>query len=255
MSILKKVKLVILLIFLVSSGLSAQSPEELMNKGNGQYRNSNFAGAAKTYRQLVSQGYESTALYYNLGNSYFKQNKLGPAILYYEKALELSPRDEDILHNLEIVQARTVDEIEQVPELFLFEWWDALLAALTVSGWMLAVTLLYVLFLVSVGLYLLTKSFSTKKNAFIGGAVILVFLVFSTAVLGTKIHKVNSENYGVLIEDTVTAKVSPDNKSSNAFVIHEGIKFEIKDELDNWRKIRLADGKVGWIPQDSFGKI
>jgi tetratricopeptide (TPR) repeat protein len=241
--------------FFIAGELWAQSPEELMNQGNKQYQNSNYQEAIETYRQIVSQGYESTALYYNLGNAYFKQNELGLAILYYEKALELSPGDEDILHNLEIANARTVDEIEQVPQLFIFEWWDSLLAALTVSGWTLVVTIFYVVLLSLIGLYLLTKSFILKKNAFIGAAVVLVLLIFSATVMAAKIHKVNSEDYGVLIEDTVTAKVSPDSKSSDAFVIHEGIKFEIEDNLDEWRKIRLADGKVGWIPQNSFGEI
>src|SRR5690606_3967693 len=91
--------------------------------------------AIEVYKDLINSGFEGTSLYYNLGNSYYRTGKIGLAILYYEKALKLSPGDEDIRHNLALANLKTIDKVESLPKFFLFEWWDSLLTLFTISGW------------------------------------------------------------------------------------------------------------------------
>ncbi len=84
--------------------------------------------------------------------------------------------------------------------------------------------------------------------------MLVVFLI----VISLLIVKMNREENiieVVVIAQSITVKSSPDIKSTDAFVIHEGIKVSLEDKLDNWVKIRLADGKVGWIENDAVEKI
>ena len=122
------------LIFL-SSGLYANDVEVLMQQGSEYFRSGEFDKAIEIYEELIEEGYEGTALYYNLGNTYFRIGKLGYSILNYERALRFSPSDEDVKHNLTFAYLSTSDRIQPLPEFFLFEWWESVLTSLTVNGW------------------------------------------------------------------------------------------------------------------------
>ncbi len=91
----------LLIIFLLLGSLSFRADvNSLMQKGNEFYKSNQFQLAIDEYNKLVKQGFEGTSLYYNLGNAHYRLGKIGYAILYYEKALKLSPADEDVKHNL-----------------------------------------------------------------------------------------------------------------------------------------------------------
>ena len=107
---------------------------EVMQKGNALYKGGSYNKAIDEYKQLVDEGYSGVALFYNLGNSYYRIGKLGYAILYYEKALKLSPSDEDVQHNLNFAKLSTVDRIQPLPRFFLFDWWEAILSSFTENG-------------------------------------------------------------------------------------------------------------------------
>lgn len=229
--------------------------EAAMQSGNSFYQKENYKAAAQEYESVLQLGYESAPLFYNLGNTYFRLNELGKAILNYEKSLKLEPGDEDAIYNLRIAEARTVDKIQTVPKIFISEWWEILVTSFSVSGWGIVFVIFYIIMLGLIAFYFLTRSGRMQRFAFYLGVVNLsvVFLVLILFVLSYN-REVNS-NYGVLIEDMITAKQSPNQQSSDAFVIHEGVKFEIQETLNNWAKIKLEDGKVGWLPENSFGKI
>ncbi|OGU54473.1 MAG: hypothetical protein A2V66_00910 [Ignavibacteria bacterium RBG_13_36_8] len=235
--------------------LWAGEVDNLIIKGNELYQNNQFADAIVVYQQVLEKGYESEALYYNLGNAYYRTGKLGYAILFYEKALKLAPDDEDINYNLLISNARTVDKIKELPKLFFVEWWEVLVTSLTVNGWLTLLIIFYYLLLVAVGAYFLVKRFQFQHYLLYWGTVNIVILLLFSLFLFARISRDESFDYGILIESTVTAKQSPNEKSGDVFVVHEGIKFEIEDQLDNWAKIKLADGKVGWLPENCFEKI
>lgn len=247
--------IILLLLPLISTSPFAQTPEELMNRANGYYQNEQWNEAIETYEQILNQGYEGAALYYNLGNSYFKSGNLGRAILNYERALKLEPGDDDVEFNLRLANARTVDRIREVPKLFLLEWWDLIVASLTPGNWALLVILFYLLLLVSIGLYLLTGNLNLQKLSIYSGIVSFAALIILVIILISAVNNKTSYDHGILLTGIATAKVSPDEQSSDAFIIHEGLKFEIQDQVSNWSKIKLADGKIGWLPQDTFEKI
>jgi tetratricopeptide (TPR) repeat protein len=232
-----------------------QLPEELMRQGNKFYQSGQFETAVEAYEKVLSQGFESSALYYNLGNAFFKEGKIGSAILNYEKGLKLSPGDEDLSYNLRIANARTVDKISEVPQLFLTKWWDVLITSFSVTAWSFIVLIVYLVFIACIGLYLLSKKFKMQKMAFLFGSASLSVLIFSIIILVSRYNREAFSSYGVLLEANYTVKSGPDIKSNDAFVIHEGIKFIVEDKVTDWYKIRLVDGKVGWVQGKSFAEI
>jgi len=237
------------------TSLHAQTPDQMMENANALYQKNDFTGAQKAYKELIDQGYQSPALYYNYGNTHYRTGNLGYALLYYEKALRLSPGDEDIIQNIKIANARTVDKIIEVPKIFITRWWEGLVTWLTLTGWSFVFLLAFVLFLFYLAVYILTKRNSVQRMAFYSGISVFAILILVGVIWTSRLNLETSGDFGILLERSVTVKVSPDSQSNDAFVIHEGIKFSIEERINTWFKIRLADGKIGWIPDNTAGRI
>jgi pentatricopeptide repeat protein len=235
--------------------LLAQNIDEQMQKAGALYRNGEFDKAIKIYEDLRSAGYEGTSLFFNLANSYYRIGKLGYAILNYERALKNSPSDEDVKHNLAFASLSTVDRIQPLPAFFLFEWWDSLLASLSVNGWTYVTFFFYLLFMILLVVYFFARTIFQQKIILFSGLGIMVLFLIAVSLLIVKINREETVISGVIVEQSITVKTSPDSKSTDAFVIHEGLKVNLQDQLDEWIKIRLADGKVGWVENDSVVKI
>ncbi|PID60516.1 MAG: hypothetical protein CR986_03865 [Ignavibacteriae bacterium] len=249
---MKNIKKIIFLFLIVNTLVFSQALITKMQEGNDAYQNKNYQEAIKNYESILNQGYLSTDLFYNLGNSYFKAGKIGKSILYYEKSLKVSPTNEDAEYNLQIARARTVDRIQEIPPLFFFKWWESLLAAFTSEGWQIIVFIFYMLLLTSVAVYFLIRNMQIKKYSYIFGILNLGALVLSSVLLFASISRESSKDFAILMTSTANVKISPDQQSEDAFVIHEGIKFKIEEQVKNWVKIKLSDGKVGWLPKNTF---
>ncbi len=230
-------------------------PDKMMQQAGEYYRSGKFDKAIEIYEELKNEGYEGTTLYYNLANSYYRVGKLGYAILNYERALKLSPTDEDIKHNLAFANLSTVDRIQPLPTFFLFEWWEMLIASLSVNGWTYVTFFFYLIFIFFLVFYFFAKTISQQKTILISGLISIVILAITVSLLIVKINREQTHISGVVVEQSVTVKSSPDIKSTDAFVIHEGLKLKLEDKLDEWVKIRLADGKVGWVENNAVEKI
>lgn len=235
--------------------LFAQSPEELFEQANQQYRNGNYVDAIELYNQLIDNNYESPELYYNLGNSYFKIDAIGYAILYYEKTLSIAPNFEDAEFNLSLASARTVDKIKEVPELFILNWWKSLLSQLSVSSWAILFTVFFILLLLKLTIYLTGNNLSLQRNAFYLSIIALILVFILGIALYSKYYTEKTSEYGVIVTKEVSVKNSPDELSNDAFIIHEGLKIRLLDKVDNWYNIKIPDGKIGWISETSFEKI
>ncbi len=253
--IVKNLMLVLAFILGTNLTLHAFQLENTMEKGNEYYRNGKYEQALSEYSKILNEGFESAALYYNMGNAYYKLGKLGYAILYYERALKLAPDDEDINYNLKIANARKQDKIQEVPQIFLVVWWNSLLAMLTVKGWAFVTALFFVLSVLLIALYLFASTNSTRRFSFIFGSILLGLFLLNAFILFVKYDKETKTKFAVALQNTITVKQSPDENAVDAFVIHEGLKFKVLDKLGRWYKIKLPDGKVGWLHKKSVGII
>jgi tetratricopeptide (TPR) repeat protein len=248
-------KIFLLFSFLLIESVSANQLDELMKQGGDYYRNSEYDKAIETYEGLINSGFEGTTLYYNLANSYYRIGKLGYAILNYERALKFSPSDEDVKHNLEFANLSTVDRIQPLPKFFIFDIWEAMLGLLSVNGWSYLVYIFYLILLLLTTYYFFVKTIFQQKFILFSGLVVLIIIALLVSLLVVKLNRETTEKSGVIVVQSVTVKTSPDVNSTDTFIIHEGLKVRLEDKLDDWIKIRLADGKIGWILNEKAEEI
>ena len=242
-----------LLIFL--SSLAKADSNSIMQTANEYYKNNRYQLAIEEYNKLLLDGFEGTSLYYNLGNAHYRLGKVGYAILYYEKAFKLSPNDEDVTHNLALAKLNLKDKVDTLPPFFIFNLWEGILAAFSVTGWTIIVYIIFILVLIVFVVYFFSRSVTEQRISFFTGIGLTVILLLTISLLIVKMNKEFNTKDGIIIETSVIVKSSPDYSSKDSFQIHEGLKVRIEDNVDDWVKIRLDDGKIGWITEKSLGII
>lgn len=231
------------------------SAEKSWDAANKAYQEADYKRAETLYRAILEQGLHSAKLYYNLANTLFKQEKLGEAILYYNKALRLSPADEDVRHNLEYAENSTKDSIEQIPEFFLFAWIRAVRNLMSCDGWTIFSLVILVIGLAAALFYLLAQRISTRKAGFY--VMVLAALLFLVATLFANYERkaIVNHNEAIVMSSAVSVKSSPDRAATELFVLHEGTKLSIGERMDGWVEVRIADGRKGWIESSRIAEI
>jgi len=250
---MKKTFAIILLLVGVIAAFA--QPEKNFKEANDLYATNEFGKAAKIYESIVGQGFESAELYFNLGNACYKNGELTKAVLYLERAKLLAPGDEDIQFNIDMVNQFVVDKIEPLPSPFFIKWGQSILNLFTSNGWTWLSIITFILALTGIGLYIFSRSLNIRKIAFSVSIAFFAIALFSFVLAGKQKSRITKHNYGVIFTPTVTVKSSPDNSGTNLFVIHEGLKVQIKDEVGSWYNIRLADGNSGWVLKSVLEKI
>jgi len=226
-------------------------PDILFAKANQSYLNDRFSEAADYYEQILKAGFESPSVYYNLGNAYFRIGQIGRAILNYERALKLDPDDDDIFYNIKFAQTQTADKVESLPGLFIFGWWDNLLSLFPLTIWIVLFFIFYYLFVACAGFYLIPQNLLSPKFSYVAGIIVLLISILMLLISSAKAQKHSSDDYGIIISQSVSVKSSPDENSPDSFLVHEGLKVKIEDSFKNWLRIKLADGNDGWLPKKS----
>ena len=234
---------------------SSNNPDELWQIANTAYNAGNYAQAEECYTRIVGQGLHSAALYYNLANAHFKQDELGKAMLYYNRALRLRPNDEDIRHNLEYAEQSTKDSIEEIPEFFLKTWIKSLRGALSCTAWSILSLLMLVAALACGLLYLLAQRLSLRKIGFYLMTVTALLFVVATAFAWSERNMLVERSEAIIMNSAVSIKSSPDRSATELFVLHEGTKVTIGETIDGWAEVRIADGRKGWIEQERIERI
>lgn len=232
--------------------IQAQSPIELFEEGNLAYKEGDYSMAITLYDSLYQMEFQSAELEYNFGNAYFKDDKLAEAILHYERALKLIPNDEDLLHNLKVVNARTIDRFEQIPKPLLASFYQGFVSMLSSNGW--AMVAIAMFFIMCFGSYLYVYS-DKKRRGFIVAMVSLGLGLIFLGIAQNSSTAIENEKFAILGTANSYVKSAPSLNSEDLFILHEGSKTQVLDELEDWKKIKLIDGKIGWIPSDQLLEI
>jgi len=240
-------KKIIFLLLLVANTLLAQSIDDIFYSANDFYKNEKFEKAVELYHQIESKGTISVELYYNLGNSYYKLNKVGPSIYYFEKALKLDPTNEDAQNNLIFAKRLALDNIQEIPKNIFQKINANYLQQLSYNQWAIVSVVFSFLACILFLLFYFSNS-PTMKRIYFGLSIgSFLLLIFSFLITYNQYSFSKNNKEAIVFAETSTVKNAPTFNSEEVFILHEGTKVIVLDALDNWKKIKLADGKQGWI--------
>ncbi len=248
----------ILISFIVSSVLylQAQTPaDQLFARANELYQSGEFEMAVSQYEKIEENNISSAELYYNLGGAYYKLGNIGKSILNYERALKLMPNDEDIIFNLSIAKLSAIDKIEAIPELFFSSYWSSFKIIFDSNTWGWFSILFIWIFGISLSMFIISHNSLVRKYSFLLSIFSIILFALSFLSGRTNLHSEENKTSAIVMSPSAYIKSSPDQTSTDLFILHEGTKVEISDKVAGWVNIRLEDGNKGWVKQESLERI
>ena len=226
--------------------------EQLFEQANDQYNNGEFEEAISNYEAIIESGQHSAAVYFNLANAHYKLNHIAPSIYYYEKALLISPNDKEINNNIAFARNMTIDAIDKNPEIGFAKFSKTITNWLTFDNWAKLSVLMMVFFVVFYLVYYFNYSATKKRMAFITAMSFLILSGAAVALAYNNYNLVKNDQPAIVFAKETQVKSEPNLRSSESFKLHEGTKVQILDTVNDWKKIKLADGKTGWIPNEDI---
>ena len=240
-----------ILVLLMCFWVSAQN-ETLFNEATKVYNEGDYEKAVENYLKILENGEHSAELYFNLGNSYYKLNQIAPSIYYYEKALLLKPNDAEIKNNLAYAQNMTLDAIETMPETGLSKIYKKITGFLSFDQWAYSAIIFMLLFVLAYIAFYYFRYATQKRIAFITSIVSLIIAVVSVVFAYVQYNDFRATQPAIIFSEEVVIKSEPNNRSQEAFTLHQGTKVSVLEELNDWKKIQIADGKTGWIRSENI---
>lgn len=234
---------------------SAAGTGEIWNQANEAYAAENWQQALDAYKQIEESGYESADLCFNAGNAYFKLGDNAHAILYYEKALKLDPGHPDATNNLAVANQFTLDKIEAVPEFILASKVRSVGYVFSADGWAILSLGFVVLCALLLLIFKMAHNGRNRKTAFILAAVALLFAITSFIFSISLKNSAVEADCAIVMTPVSSVKSSPSNGGNAIFVLHEGTKVKLLDQVGEWTRIEIADGRQGWLQSTTIENI
>lgn len=229
--------------------------DSLYHIANSLYQQGQYEPALEQYNTLILSGKESADLYYNMGNAAYRSNSIGHAILYYEKALKLEPAHEDAIHNLDFVSRYRLDTFEEVPVLFLGAWINGFVQLFPEQSWSILAMAFFIIILTGLLVFLFSRRMVLKKSGFISGLVALILFVITLSSAISRHRDIVNPDSGIILAPSVVVRSSPSASGTELFILHEGTKIKVNEEVSGWQNVKLIDGREGWILVDDFESI
>lgn len=236
-------------IFIILSffGISTMAHAVTKEEADSAYVEGNYKKAISLYNSLLSEGI-SYELYYNLGNAYYRLDDMTHAVLNYERALQLAPGDSDVRFNLQMARSKTIDKIVPESEMFFVTWYRSLVNMASVDGWGVMALIMLGMAVVLALLYLFANALWLRKIGFFGAALAIFMFFVGNLLAWQQKHNMVSQKGAIIMGSAVNVKSTPANNGTDLFILHEGTKVTIIDEtMRDWKEVRVADGKQGWI--------
>ena len=242
------VLMILMLMPLSANAITKQNADDEYAKGNYQQ-------AIKDYQEILKAGV-SSEIYYNLGNAYYRTDNITQALLAYERALQLSPGDNDIRFNLQYARSKTIDKITPETEMFFVTWYNSLVNFTSVDRWANTAIVSIVMALLLILVFLFAPQMWARKSGFYGSAVFLLLFAFANLFAFQQKHELETKQGAIVIAPTVNVKKTPAASGTDVFVIHEGTRVDITDRgMNQWRGVKLADGREGWLKTSQIEEI
>ncbi len=247
--------ILIMIVFLFSASVYSFEPKSEFKKANDLFNDGKYDKAAETYNSLIDSGFKESDIYFNLGNSYFRLEKIPLAILCYERARRLNPGDADINFNLKLANLRIIDKFEPIPKLFFVEWYEQAVRLLYSGNWSIVLIVSTWLFFISLVFLFYSQITSVRKIVLIT-TLLSLFVMLISSFFGYKAYIYeNDVNQGIIFNPSVYVKSAPDPGSTDLFILHEGTKIAVTESIDNWIQITVENGDIGWIQKTEIEVI
>lgn len=240
-------KKVTAIIFAILCCTHASTGAATLQEADKAYGAQKYAEAAAMYEEVIAGQGTPPEVYYNLGNAYYKLQQYPQAILNYERALLLSPGDEDIRFNLELARSKITDKIDVIDRSFLSVWGDTLRNLCSSDAWSIVAIVAFILFVAGAYFYFYFSAVWVRKAGFFGGLLFLVISVSANIFAYRQKEKLLNRNDAIIVSPSVTVKSSPADSGTDLFILHEGTKVKITDKVGEWSEIRIDDGNTGWM--------
>ncbi len=239
---------------------------ELHNDACDHYEQGDFVGAKDRFLAAVLARWKNPYLFYNLGNSYFRMGDLGRAILFYERAKNLAPRDASIAYNLNLARSRIVDKVEPSKHNILAQLFMSIYLLFNVNEWTVVSLTLYLVFM-ALGLATVILRGEPKREEPDAktrplrrllkriAAAVLALVLFSAINTVIKVRSYSGCDYGIIVAAAVKARSGPKDEFAEVFELHSGTKVRVRSSKDDWFQISLESGLSGWLPKDALEVI
>lgn len=239
--------------FVIFSVVSIEAQNTtLFEDGNTLYNEGKYGEAIDKYMAVLETGKHSSELYFNLGNAHYKLNNVASSIYYFEKALQLNPNDEDIKNNLAYANNMTIDAIDVVPEVGFSKVIKNTTNTFSFDTWAWVAVVLAILYVSLVLLYYFSYSSGKKRVTFVMSIICLIGVCVTLAFAFNKFQIDKRHNPAIVFAKESQVKTEPNLRSDEAFRLHEGTKVQVLDTVNNWKEIKLSDGKTGWISSEDI---
>lgn len=243
--------LIYILALLFSTVIFSQN-ETLFEQANTLYNEGKYAEAIDKYNLILDTKVHSAELYFNLANAHYKLNNIAPSIYFYEKALQLSPNDDDIKNNMAFAKNMTIDAIDVIQETGIAKIIKNLTNTMSFDGWAKTAVAFVLCFVILFLIYYFAYSTINKRLAFIGSITSLLLLCISLSLAFHKFNIDKNNKPAIVFAQESKVKSEPNSRSEESFRLHEGTKVQVLDTVNNWTKIKLSDGKTGWISSNEI---
>ncbi len=235
---------ILIFVFQISFG---QDLNEIFKEGNSAYNEGDFEKAISQYNIILEKGKHSSDLYFNLGNSYYRLNKVAESIFYFEKAKQLDPSSDKIKFNSSFAENMTIDSIEKLPKSQLEEFKIKIFNFFSIKNWAILTVFFSWLFLVMFSLYLFNNKSSIKRIFFSFSTICLVMLIFTISICYFSQKEKESNQFAIIFSNQLNIWPEPNERGEIKFILHKGTKVNLLENLDEWKKIRIANGSEGWV--------
>ena len=225
--------------------------DNLLLEGNEAMISEEYDNAIQAYESILGLGYENSDLYYNLGNAYYRSNYIGQSIWAYMNALDITPRDKDIIHNLSVANARIIDRIEMPETFILLRLYRLIKSYFTINEWFLFGSML----LMFQAIWFLGLRFGILKGKvpkMISFSLIFIVIITHVIAIDSYSQKQRSHTAVVIANGVDTYSGPFYGNNSIVFRVNEGSIADVSNNQKDWAEIILIDGKKGWVPLESI---
>lgn len=243
----------LMMMICLSGWLRAQQEE--FDQGNALYNEQQYTQALALYEKALESGKHSSALYFNMGNAHYKLNNIPQSIYFYEKALLLDPGDAEILNNLQFARQMTLDDIKEMPSFGLWGFAEGLSGYYSRDQWAVTSIVLSLSFALLFLAYWFAHRPGMKRLWFTSSMIVLALTVAAVSLAWSEQRNSAQDQPAIVFTSQVAVKAEPNLSSQTVFELHEGAKTWILNEMGEWSRVRLADGKTGWLPTRDMRRI